>query len=83
MLYPKPTKPHKKRVIISPAQRERLLKRVGGRCERCHELSDWRGLQFSHVTNRQMGGTRSEYSDEEIEVLCARCHSVEHGIWEV
>jgi 5-methylcytosine-specific restriction endonuclease McrA len=83
MMYPKPKKVHKRRLVIAIAQRNRLLARAGGQCERCGDPFDFRGPQFSHITPKGMGGTRSEYSDDEIEVLCAKCHSAEHGIMEV
>jgi len=80
---PKPDRVKRKRVVVRPAQRARLLKRAGGRCERCKEFPDWRGLTISHITPKGMGGTRHEYTDDELEVLCGRHHSADHGIREV
>lgn len=83
MMYPKPVRVHRKRIAISRAQTERLLARAGGRCERCHKLPDFRGLQKSHITPKGMGGTKEEYLDSELEVLCGVCHDSDHGIRDV
>jgi len=80
---PKPVRPKHKRVVVRPAQRARLLKRAGGRCEWCEDPFDFRGPIIHHLTSRGMGGSRSEYSDEELEVICGRCHASAHGIREV
>ena len=80
---PKPKRKHRRRPGIPPAQRKRLLARANGRCERCGKGFDWRGYQIAHLTNRGMGGTRDEYSDDELEVTCASCHAPDHGIREV
>ena len=82
MMYPKPVRPKRKRVGVSPAQRARLLNRAGGICERCGEPFDFRGPHIHHITSRGLGGTRQKYSDEELEVLDGTCHSADHGIRE-
>ena len=82
-MYPKPPRKRKRRLVVSREQRERILRRAGGRCEHCGALPDFRGLQIHHLTNRGMGGTRQEYQDDELIALAAKCHSAEHGIREV
>lgn len=77
---PKPKRPKRKRVVVSPAQRARLLKRAEGRCERCKELPDFRGLMIHHKELRKMGGSQRIYEDTDLEVLCGVCHDLEHGI---
>lgn len=63
--------------------RFKLLERCGGLCERCHQPPDWRGLSLSHTKPKGMGGTRHVYTVDEVEMLCGKCHSAEHGIKEV
>jgi 5-methylcytosine-specific restriction endonuclease McrA len=82
MFYPKPVRIHKKHSGIGAAQRERLLKRAGGRCEHCRELPDFRGLEIHHLTPKGMGGTHEEYEDNELEVVCGKCSAKYHGIRE-
>lgn len=83
MMYPKPQWVRKKRVIISPAQRQRLLERAGGRCERCGDPFDWRGPQIHHKRHRKMGGTLRIYEDFGLQVLCGTCHSLVHSVIEI
>jgi 5-methylcytosine-specific restriction endonuclease McrA len=63
-------------------QRARLMERSGGRCMICGGLPDWRGLAIHHLELRQMGGTRRVYTDDDLAVVCGRCHSQFHGIRE-
>jgi 5-methylcytosine-specific restriction endonuclease McrA len=59
---------------IKPSQRQRLLERSGGFCEKCHQRPDWRGLSVDHIKNRGMGGSRHIYTDSELQILCGLCH---------
>jgi len=79
---PKPQRQHKKRLIISAAQQSRLYARAGGLCEHCHREPDWRGLEIHHLTLKGMGGTKEEYTDDELMMVCGRCSSSYHGIFE-
>ena len=83
MLVPKPKRERKRRPVVSREQRERILRRAGGRCEHCGALPDFRGLQIHEISPKGMGGTRQEYQDDELIALAAKCHSAEHGIREV
>lgn len=84
MMYPKPKRKRKKRPpIVPPEQKARILQRAGGRCEQCHDLPDFRGLEVHEISPKQMGGTRIPYEDDELIALCGRCHSGKHGIKEV
>jgi 5-methylcytosine-specific restriction endonuclease McrA len=59
---------------VKSPQRQRLLERSGGLCEICGKLPDWRGLSVHHIKNRGMGGSRHEYTDSELQILCGICH---------
>ena len=59
------------------------LIRCQGLCERCHQLPDWRGLSLSHTHPKGMGGTSHEYTIDEVQLLCGRCHSEKHNIREL
>jgi Zn finger protein HypA/HybF involved in hydrogenase expression len=83
MMFPKPVRKHKKRITISLAQQTRLYARAGGWCERCKDLPDFRGLSIHHLTLKGTGGTKEEYEDDELEVVCGGCSSKYHGIREV
>ena len=63
--------------------RRQATERAGGLCEKCGELPDWRGLSLSHTKPKGMGGTTYQYSINEVQYLCGRCHSLRHGIKEV
>jgi 5-methylcytosine-specific restriction endonuclease McrA len=54
-------------------RRERSLVLADHRCERCGARST---LQVHHRTYERLG----EELDEDLEVLCDRCHAAEHGI---
>ena len=58
-----------------------LLVRGGGRCQRCGQLPDWRGLSKHEKVKRSQGGDPLDPNN--CELLCGRCHSREHGIKEV
>lgn len=67
---------------ISRTCRERLLERCKGYCEMCGQWPDWRGLSIHHVKLKGMGGTKREYTDENLKMICGRCHSAAHHIRE-
>jgi 5-methylcytosine-specific restriction endonuclease McrA len=76
-------------IRISPKQqtRQRALRELtirlvgerGGVCEDCHQSPDWRGLAPHHKIKRSQGGRDTE---DNIIILCGRCHSLRHGIKE-
>ena len=49
------------------------------RCQECHQLPDFRGLQKHHKIFRSHNGNDSK---ENIIFLCGKCHSKFHGIIE-
>ena len=51
-----------------------------GLCAACDNPPDFRGLQLHHSTFRSQGG---EDNDENLILVCARCHSQFHNINEV
>ena len=63
--------------------RRQATERAGGLCEKCKELPDWRGLSLSHTKPKGMGGTTYQYSINEVQYLCFKCHNLRHGIKEV
>lgn len=56
-----------------------LLIRANGRCERCKQLPDFRGMHKHHKKHRSQGGKDDM---KNIILLCAKCHAAEHGIIE-
>jgi len=62
-------------VNVSQKQRDRIYKRAGGLCEECRGPGDWRGLAIHHNPPKRMGGTKHIYSDDELILLCGKCHS--------
>lgn len=54
---------------------------VGGRCEKCHNPADWRGLSKHEIKFRSQGGDPTD--PDNCLLLCGRCHSVKHGVREV
>lgn len=52
--------------------RDRLIASAGHRCQRCGASEH---LQVHHLTYVNLGNE----SDEDLQVLCRRCHAVEHG----
>lgn len=66
----------------------RLRDRADGRCEECRGPGDWRGLHPHHVKLKGMGGVRGAAkkvsdSEENLRLLCGKCHSRNHGIREI
>ena len=55
--------------------RKRALEEKGERCNRCGYTSDSRALQVHHIDRN-----RENNSIDNLEVLCANCHSIEHTI---
>ncbi len=64
-----------KRISAKQAKAARALARIqppaDGRCEKCHKLPDWRGLQKAHKRKRSDGR-----DDRRSNILwvCAPCH---------
>lgn len=67
---------------ISRQVEAEVLTRSGGLCELCRSPGDFRGLQLHHKVLKGMGGSKHEYQAEELILLCAPCHSEQHGIRE-
>lgn len=61
-----------RRTRFTPETRERLLRLAGGRCRLCN--TDRGRLELHRRTNARLGQER----DEDLTVLCARCHEVFH-----
>ena len=57
-----------------------LLERCHGLCESCGRLPDWRGLSKHEKVFRSQGG--DPLDPDNVEILCARCHSRKHGLVE-
>jgi hypothetical protein len=74
-------------MIIPKAQIARLLQRAGGLCEGmkegkpCKAPLGWRS-GIHHNPPSKMGGTTKVYRDEELVVVCGKCHSNAHGLRE-
>jgi len=58
----------------------KLLARCGGLCEGCGEPPDWRGLSKHEKIHRSQGG--DPLDPDNCEMLCGKCHSKQHGIFE-
>ena len=68
---------------ITQAVREAVYRRAENRCELCGGVGDWRGLALHHKILKGMGGRRKIYTEDELELLCAKCHAEErHGLKE-
>ena len=59
---------------------QELLTRCGGLCEICHEWPDWRGLSKHEKVFRSQGGDPTDPNN--CLMVCGRCSSREHGIFE-
>ena len=59
--------------------KQELIEKSGGRCERCLQLPDWRGLSLHHLKLLSQGG---ETEVGNATLLCFRCHSLSHNIVE-
>lgn len=56
-----------------------LFERSRGLCEECGNIGDWRGLVNHEKVFKSHGGT---VSLENSILVCAKCHSRFHGIFE-
>ncbi len=66
---------------------QQVLVRAGWRCENpdcANPPGDWRGVQVHHKKHKGMGGSSDPavHSLDNLVVLCARCHSLAHGVIE-
>ena len=68
---------------MSKEQHDRLTERCKGSCEQCGERPDWRGLVPHHIVPKGLGGSRRAYPDSEYQMLCGRCHNLDHDVREV
>lgn len=59
--------------------RDELVREHGEYCMCCGAAGSWPGLSLHHRRPKRMGGTSHKYTKGEVELLCARCHSREHG----
>ncbi len=61
------------------AFRGRIMHERGGHCERCTDLKHAQlNVHHKFYDDRHLW----EYSDDEVELLCRKCHKAEHGIKE-
>jgi len=67
---------------VSQKQRERICRRADNLCENCYSAGDWRGLAIHHKILKGMGGTKHNYTDDELVLLCGKCHNAGHHILE-
>ncbi len=77
----KPTS--KERYAQQMAERElkkQLIERCHGLCECCHCPPDWRGLSKHEIIFRSHGG--DPLDENNVLLLCGRCHSEKHHIKE-
>ena len=69
-----------KKVSAKQAERIKKLAKIqppkDGKCTRCHELPDFRGLHKHHIIPRARGGKDTKTN---LEWLCAKCHGQKHG----
>ena len=72
-MSPKKMKPKRYKGIPQPVKTA-VYMRARGLCELCGGIGDWRGLHFSHIKHRQMGGSKYRDTVENIRLLCADCH---------
>ena len=56
-----------------------IVNRAEEKCEQCGSRGDFRGLSGHHIKHRSQGG---EDTPENLQILCGKCHSLEHGILE-
>lgn len=78
---------------ISKAQKQRICIRAGGEwtrtrcigalCENCKSPGDFRSLQIHHKDPIGMGGSKREYTDDELILLCGICHDRSHFIKDI
>ena len=69
--------------MVTKEVKARVRERAGGLCEDCKSSGDWRGLSFHEWPPKRMGGTHHIYTEDEVRLLCYRCHSKRHGLREV
>lgn len=57
----------------------RLIILQNGKCAGCHQRPDFKDgrgeLHLSHKIPKGMGGTTHEYTIDEVELICRRCHN--------
>jgi 5-methylcytosine-specific restriction endonuclease McrA len=56
-----------------------LMDKAQGKCMMCGNPPDFRGLHLHHITHLSQGGKTQQ---DNLLILCAKCHSLEHGIKE-
>ena len=61
--------------------KKELVEKCGGLCELCHQPPDFRGLQKHEIIFRSHGG--NSLDRDNVLLLCAKCHSMKHGVREV
>ncbi len=59
------------------------MERADGCCEECHRPPDFRGLVPHHIKLKGMGGSKLLDYEDNLIVLCGKCHSARHGLHEV
>jgi 5-methylcytosine-specific restriction endonuclease McrA len=59
---------------------KKMLDKCGGKCMKCGNLPDWRGLSKHEIIFRSQGGNPLDESN--CLILCGTCHNRVHGIFE-
>lgn len=72
-----------RKVSKKQAKRNKLLAEIpmpeDGKCQNCHNLPDFRGLQKHHIQLRSLGG---KDNPENLVWCCGKCHHNFHHIYE-
>ncbi len=67
--------------MIKDSVRGAIIERANHLCEKCFSPGDFLGLSIHHIKHKGMGGTSTPDVDSEdnLILLCAKCHRKEHG----
>ena len=68
--------------MIPQKVKDKVWARAEGRCESCGGFGDFRGLVPHHKKPKGMGGTRRIETEDDLVLLCGRCHNEAHHIRE-
>lgn len=68
--------------MIPKAVKDKVYARASGRCEACGGFGDFRGLVPHHKKLKGMGGTSKIETEDDLILLCGRCHNEVHHIRE-
>lgn len=70
-----------KQLLLENELKKILFKKQFGLCADCGKVCDWRGWEKHEVIFRSRGGDATD--ENNCKLICAKCHSKEHGIREV